>query len=264
MPESPECRRTAEELNDLLCGKQLTDIAVRSGRYHRHDEPDGLSKLKTCFPVRVEKVDVKGKFIWFELSNGVSIWNTLGMSGRWTLDSTKHSHVSFQADDTTIYFDDVRNFGTLKVCFDGKELKKKLKSLGPDILDAKTTLEDLDERLKLDKLKKKTIVEALMNQTIISGVGNYIKAEALFEARISPHRLCKSLSEDDRRRICEAVVSIAKQSYDSCGVSIRDYISPTGNKGTFKLKVYGKTGKGVVSEATNDGRTTYWMPEIQK
>lgn len=264
MPEAPECRRTAEELNELLADSFIYDIAILSGRYKRHGEPDGMSKLRSLMPIKINRVHVKGKFIWFELDKEVTIWNTLGMSGRWTTKPTKHSHVLIDTQENKTYFDDVRNFGTLKICFDKNKLKKKLASLGPDILDSNNDLPSFKKRLELDGLKTKPVVEALMNQGVISGIGNYIKAEALYRARVSPHRLCGDLSPEDRNELCIAVLDIARESYDAYGLSIRDYISPAGKKGVFQLQIYGKTGPGIIREATSDGRTTYWVPEIQK
>jgi formamidopyrimidine-DNA glycosylase len=108
-----------------------------------------------------------------------------------------------------------------------------------------------------------------MAQNIVSGVGNYVKAEALYLAGLSPDRQVITLQDEDYENLCEAVKGVLQASYKDCGASIRDYVTTDGEKGqaSTKFKVYGKKfdpcGNGVVRTKTKDGRVTHWCPAVQ-
>ncbi|NDC39239.1 MAG: hypothetical protein EBZ48_14540 [Proteobacteria bacterium] len=100
------------------------------------------------------------------------------MTGSWSTQETKHSRVVFQmSDGVKVYFNDQRNFGTLKMVPGRQELVKKLQSLGPDMLSEAVS----DARFTECLMKRPdwTLAEAVMDQSLISGVGNYVKAESL-------------------------------------------------------------------------------------
>ena len=103
----------------------------------------------------------------------------------------------------------------------------------------------------------------MMDQEVISGCGNYIKAEVLYYAGISPLRKISELSEREVELLYEGLIVIPRISYNYKGLSIRDYSDGYGRKGYFgdKLKVYGK--KNLKRTKTPDGRITYWDPKKQ-
>jgi formamidopyrimidine-DNA glycosylase len=109
-----------------------------------------------------------------------------------------------------------------------------------------------------------------MNQSVISGIGNYLKAEILYAAKISPHRLCKDLTEEEIKLIAEKSFEITNASYQSGGATIMTYRDENNEKGLYsrRFMVYNhKTdpkGNKVIKETTTDKRSTYWVPEVQK
>ena len=128
------------------------------------------------------------------------MFNTLGMSGMWSNVQNKHARVVFFfADAEPLYFIDIRNFGTLKIVDNLKDLNKKLKSLGYDVLTTDVKWREFKESFV--KKPNKTIAECLMNQSVISGVGNYLKAEILYCSKISPHRKIKNITDKSLRRL---------------------------------------------------------------
>ena len=94
-------------------------------------------------------------------------------------------------------------------------------------------------------------------------------AEALYIAKISPHRFVHELNDEELKRLYDASLWVIKASYDARGATIRDYVMPDGTKGDFKFKfkVYSQRkdplGHSVIKEATADGRTTHWVAEVQ-
>jgi len=269
MPEGPEVKRNTDFLNRQLSGKQIKEIKILSRRYTKAKRPFmGYEKMLEKMLI-ISEVLCKGKFIYFKFQDGSSLWSTLGMSAAWQKKETKHSRLYIKTTyGNEVYFNDIRNFGTLKYVESSEELNNKLKSLGPDVLSSYVDTELFKSRL--DKKPKWSIAKALMNQTVVSGIGNYLKAEILYAAKISPHRLCKDLSLKEIELIAEKSFEITNASYQSGGATIMTYRDENNKKGLYsrRFMVYNhKTdplGNKVLKETTEDKRSTYWVPEIQK
>lgn len=278
MPEGPEVRMTTDFLKNYI-GKFLSGVGLKSGRYYKKKEIPGW----LCYnrPSKLIDVDCKGKFIYFTFQEGDKefyLFSTLGMSGMWSNKMTKHSRVSLsfldkEDDDPNVdcqdlYFNDIRNFGTLKFETDKKELDKKLKSLGPDILANDVTLQDFINRF--DDKPNKTIAECIMDQSVISGIGNYLKAEILYYAHISPNRLVKDISRLEWIALHFNSAVQIRRSYKLGGATIATYRQPNGEEGLYnrRFAVYNQDtdplGNAVIKETTADKRTTHWVPTIQK
>jgi len=266
MPEGPECRRMALELSEEVSNKRLIDIVVESGRYIKKPI-SGIEDLLSDTPLHIRGAGVHGKFIFFLLDHEWSIWNTLGMTGGWSRKLQKNSRVRFMLEDGPVFFNDTRNFGTLKFVKGKQPIVDKLNSLGPDLL-AEECSDELFT-LNIRKKSKKTIVEALMDQSVVSGVGNYVKAEALYLSKISPHRLVSSLTDIDLQNLNLATRSVLVNSFESGGATIQSYRSFYGEVGdaTQRFAVYGRKtdpeGREIIKEQTKDGRTTHWVPQVQ-
>lgn len=272
MPELPEVARTALSINQRINGKMLTEVIIHSGRYMRHGDPVGLAKFREELPAKVDEVTFCGKLILFQFTGKSGkkwwAWNTLGMSGGWRSDHTKHGHIEFKTEDISVFFTDARNFGTMKFIDDIEQTKKKIKSIGPNHLADIISDELFKERLM--KLPKATMPEVLMNQSLIGGIGNYIKAEVLYRARVSPHRIVESLTDSEFSALNKATEEVVKASFANRGATISTYKGMDGEDGdfVFSFKVYGRetceNGYEVKREQTLDGRTTHWVPQIQK
>ena len=267
MPEGPEVKKVVDFLQRFE-GKTLDSIEILSGRYDRHGPFDGFKNLNVRLPLKILSVNCQGKFIYFYFSDDSSLWCTLGMSGAWMRKQRKHSRVRFTIENEDVYFDDVRNFGTLKFETSMSALAKKLSKLGHDPLKRDLDYEFLVRAF--DKKKSKTIAEVLMDQRVIAGVGNYLKAEILYASKVSPHRQCDSLTEKEIRRICNSTNKIMRVSYESGGATILTYRDENGDPGSFsrRFMVYNQKqdpiGNPVIRETTKDKRTTHWVPEVQK
>jgi formamidopyrimidine-DNA glycosylase len=271
LPEGPEVKRITVQLNSILSGKAIKNVEILSGRYKTHSAPTGMGQfLALPGEKKIKQISCKGKFIWMEFDGlpDVSIWNTLGMSGSWSRESEEHARIKFSlCDGNYIYFTDIRNFGTMHFVFTKGELQKKLKTLGPDMLSAPPSDADFAKIVK--KQKNKTLPEFLMNQKAISGVGNYVKAEALYLAKISPLRTCSSLTEKEIKNLKDSIDKVLSASYNSGGSTIKTYRDVFGNAGNFtsRFLVYGNDadpqGNPVQRTTTKDGRTTFWVPTIQ-
>ncbi len=267
MPEGPECRRMALQLSEEVTNKKLIDISVESGRYTKKPI-EGMEEILSETPLNIRGTGVHGKFIFFLLDNEWTIWNTLGMTGGWSRKASKHARVRLVLEDGPIFYNDTRNFGTLKFVQGKQPIIDKLNSLGPDLLAEKCT--DQDFAISIRRKSKKTIAEAIMDQSVVSGVGNYVKAEGLYLSKISPHRVVESLSDRELHNLNVAIRSVLVNSFESGGATIKSYTDFFGNVGaaTQRFAVYGQEtdpeGRQIIKEKTRDGRTTHWVPDVQK
>lgn len=308
MPEIAEIALTSEILLNYLKNKTLIDIEILSGRYSKN-LPVGYDKFKKSLPLKVIDINSRGKFLWFELSNKLSenkkygsktekknyiskkenktwyIWNTFGLTGEWYIDSKKkmnHCRIILHfKNGLKAYYSDMRNFGTFKFSTDKKEFDKKIKSLSPDFLK--------DDNFNLGRIKKMKIpiVKILMDQKRIgSGIGNYLVAEILYRAKISPKRLGSSLSDDDLKNLEYWIKYTIKLSYVDNHTGYMKNLEKESDKlkkknyhpdiklkeKTFKFLVYGKkfdkynnpVKKDKIVGNGKNMRTTHWVPAVQK
>jgi len=160
-------------------------------------------------------------------------------------------------------------------CFGGLALVDKLKEQGVDLLERALSREiSQTEWVRIfsrHPLQKKQICQVLLDQDTIAGIGNYLKAEILYEAGIAPGRLVSSLSSEDLEALREAAHRVILESYRAGGLTIENFQAPDGKQGVFEVKVYGQKtdpdGRDVVTwgakEGLKDGRTTHWVPDLQ-
>jgi len=267
MPEGPECKRIAELLAEKVSSRKLTKIEILSGRYTKK-QPDGYEAFSNILPINMIGAGAHGKFIYIILEGGSSIWSTMGMTGYWSETKSKHARLALHTDESVLYFNDTRNFGTIKFVGDKNELIKKLQSLGPDMATSNISDDDLKERLMFMR-SEKTVAQAIMDQNVIAGVGNYIKSEALYRARISPHRLVKDIEDAEITALNTSIKYIISKSYElKSKMSMVDFDKYNDPKYNIAMAVYNNKediyGHEVLKEKTKDGRNTFWVPQVQK
>lgn len=258
-------------------GHRVIDVSTSiTGRYSKQF-PEGFLNFKesiTKHTYHVKEIAVKGKFMWWKfVSDDASwyMWCTYGMSGQWTTEVTKHTSFIVEYDsgeNKKIVFNDQRHFGTIKFVNDNKLHLKKLASLGPDMLS--NPPDDVEFSIRVLKKSHRTIVENIMDQSIVSGVGNYVKSEALYRAGISPHKIVSELTSTELILLRKSIIDVLLESYESKGATFNSYRNPDGTKGTkqFKFRVYDRKvapcGHIVCVEETKDHRTSHWCPQCQK
>ena len=294
MPEVIEVLKYADFIRTKIKGKELTEIKILNGRYHRHGAFEGFGPLHKALPLKVKDVKTKGKFLYIELEGDRWLLSTLGLSGGWAWQSAKtekydfpvivkyldaaayhekvlkHLNVEFKTAAGSLFFYDMLSFGTLKVA-DAATLEKKLKTIGPDM--STITLPEFKEQL--DKATpSKPVGTVLMDQRRISGIGNYLRADVLWLCKISPFRHMKDLSPADMKRIWEATRFLIWAKYDYKKGRKEDYIEADHPKlpEDYKREFYvydqkeDPHGRKVKKEELYEGsqkRFIYWVPELQ-
>ena len=266
MPEGPEVRKNAESLAKRVSGRDISGIEILSGRYGKKP-PSGLTLLKNIIPIRVVGVGSHGKFMYWILDDELSIWSTLGMTGQWGDKPSDHARIKITLNDGEVYFNDQRNFGTIKFVRGKFQLIEKLKSLGPDMLAQDVTNNEFIKKLR--SCDEWTITKALMDQSIVAGIGNYIKADSLWLAKISPHRKILDMTDIELGSLNSSIKQVMRESYKSGGATISTYRNFDGSEGEYNQRflVYNQKtdpdGNEIIREITDDKRTTHWCPAVQ-
>lgn len=249
--------------------------------------PEGLQEFLTSFrypenhmtvisECKVVSVKTRGKFMYWELSNGWYLFCTYGMTGQWSPSAGKHVCLDVELTDGKvdianfhIYFNDPRHFGTIKFVKGEDQLKEKLSELGWDPLQDDLTKYSPWLISELSKTSK-PIGQVLMDQKLFCGIGNYIRAESLYLAKMSPWKPANQISKNEAEILFQACVDIMQTSYQYQGATIQTYKTAYGEEGRYSscFKVYGKKtdplGNKIIKEDTPDKRTIHWCPAVQK
>ena len=280
MPEGPEVRRIADQLTKHATSGTLDRIDFIDPRYTPGGTQmrDNIGSLVIALPVKIEKVDCHGKFIYWQLDDFV-IFQTLGMSGTWRQRKpSKHHRLTFhitKADGkkVALHYKDTRCFGTFKI-FSGTEAQEKLtkklsKELGPDLLSNRA-VDSTEIITRFRKQDSKTLAEVLMNQRVFAGVGNYLKAEILHECKLSPHTKVQDMDDFLLLNLYRVSRMHIHAAYAAKGASFQDYVMPDGSQGgqQYRFKVYRRKvcscAEAIKQERTKDKRTTWWCSGCQK
>jgi len=239
MPELPEVEATRKNLEKWVRGRSIT--RVLSDRRHRGVSHDAVLSLHG---VQLGEVDRTGKYLLVEMRDHLLVTH-LGMSGRLLRRETAsyvsepHHHVCFWLDDNSVLvFEDHRRFGRV---FLSPRDRSGLPPLGPDPLKTALSGQDL---IRLLGHRPTTLKAALMDQSIIAGLGNIYSCETLWGGGLAPRRLCSSLREVDFDRLALALTSIITHAVDAGGATLDDYRGTNGEMGDFdrRFEVYGRAG----------------------
>lgn len=278
MPEGVEVRLSADLIRPLVVGHRILNaVPSKKGRY-ANVKIEGFEKFLFQLEksiIRVKSVDNKGKFMYWTFDNDWYLFSTFGMTGQWSTQEGNHPCFSFFLENSlensyhVIYFNDPRHFGTLKFVENKHNLIEKLNELGWDPLE-ENSLSLNKNKIKRKIYNNKPIAQLLMDQSIFAGVGNYIRAEALYLSNISPWRPGMLLSDSEIDLLCESIVTVMNESYKYQGATIQTYKTAYGAEGKYTsfFKVYGRKidclGNKIIKEVTPDKRTIHWCPDLQK
>jgi formamidopyrimidine-DNA glycosylase len=280
MPELPEVETVMRGLAARLQGRVLVRAAVNRADL-RWPMPPGLAARLTG--ARVEGFRRRGKYFFMRISGGDSLLVHLGMSGRMTVaaDSAHplpvlHEHFVMVTDDGwRAALVDPRRFGSLDLVPTANEDAHRLVAgMGPEPLSADFTPEFLSAALAG---KRTPIKAALLDQTLVAGLGNIYVCEALYRARISPRRLANSVAGARAARLVPMIKSTLTDAITAGGSSLRDYKQPSGELGYFQhaWKVYGREGERCeacpgppdctgIKRIVQTGRSTFMCPRLQR
>ena len=279
MPELPEVETIKKAVEKGIGNAKILNIEIRN-RNLREKIPCDLEQiLKNATIIKHDRI---AKYIVMTLDNGFCIIWHMGMSGKVKISDTmpvleKHDHVIMQTSNGFVIYNDPRRFGLFTYCRVNEISSNKfLKNLGKDPFDEGLTEDYLYEILQ--KKKKTPIKVALLDQSVIAGIGNIYASEILYESEILPFRLCGNVSKKDCKLIIKNTQKVLQKAIDAGGSTLRDYKKPDGSLGYFQNMhcVYNKKGQkcphctcdinktGGIKSVTMAGRSTFYCESLQK
>ena len=269
MPELPEVETIKKSLKKKLLAQKVTSTEVRTSKLRWLLQENLASKINNQIILDVIR---KGKVLCIKLSDGFLLVH-LGMTGKVLIKShnytpLKHDHVIFRLRDISLVYNDPRRFGYIEWAKDIDKSHPRFYHKGPDPFDDEFTLQYLTSKLKKSKAEVKL---CLMNDKVLTGIGNIYANELLFRARISPVKRSHLLSNTEILKIFENTRPLLEEAISLGGSTLRDYVDSNGEKGTFQdyHRVYNRHGKPCVicgaeiEKVVIAGRSTFFCPVCQ-
>lgn len=283
MPELPEVETTVRGLKKTILGLTIknvwTDLSTKDKR-----KKNTLANPR-YFPIfkkevvnkKIISVKRRAKNILINITGEKTILIHLKMTGYLYFGENpkiKFTHAIFSLSNKKyLVFSDMRKFGKITL-LDTKTIhnNKHLKDVGPEPLDKKFTLEKLIQRL--NPCKDKKIKVALMDQSIIAGIGNIYSDEILWRAGVHPEKKVSQIKNGELKLLFKAIKETLAKGIDFGGDSMSDYLNIYGKPGKFQLhhKSYRRTGekcrkkecKGIIKRIVLNGRSAHFCSMHQK
>ena len=298
MPELPEVQTIVSDLNKKIVGYTIVDFWSDWPKAIKNKTLANFKKeIKGKKILKVRRI---GKNIFIDLSSEKTLYIHLKMTGHllikannhklktknyfndkvnsyihhiWTLKSSAKHPASILPSlrggskggvtNLTLEFSDVRKFAKI-VLDDTKKINElpEIKKLGIDAMSPEFILKKFEEIL--NRRKNKSIGLVIMEQELISGIGNIYRSEILYAAGVLPQRKIASLSKNERTKIYKAILIVLRKAIKLRGTSDSDYRDTNGAPGNFQkiLKVYRRSGKPCTKCATIIKRTTLGQRSI--
>ena len=277
MPELPEVETVRRGLEPWLTGRKIKKLEV----LHR-----GANRARTYLPLeavngaKILRIRRRGKFLWFELDRDFALVAHLGMSGQFIvrdreapLETHARARIDFGDRKREIRFIDQRTFGWLAIddLVDSKRgrVPRSMRHIAADIFESDYVEADVIESIRR---RKSEIKRVLLNQEIVSGIGNIYADEALWYSKIHPERIASNLSEVEIRSILKSVKKVMKRALEAGGTTFDDlYIKVNGESGYFdiSLRAYGQDGRScrrcgaIIRRIAFANRSSHFCPRCQ-
>lgn len=272
MPELPEVETVKNTLKGLVLNKKILDVDI----YHNNiiAEPSVEEFKEKIKNQTINDIKRRGKWLIFELDDYYLV-SHLRMEGKYFLKNIgeqliKHEHVVFKFNNQELRYHDTRKFGKMYLIEKERlETSKPINELGLEPWDEKLTIDYLKERFSNKNIPIKTV---LLDQSIITGIGNIYADEILFKSKINPLDKPKDLSDRKLSDIIKYTRKTLEEAIKLGGTTIKSYESAKGVHGLFqtKLLVHSRVGEKCIEcgdeiiKITVNGRGTYYCRNCQK
>jgi len=278
MPELPEVEVVRRGLQAHVVGRTITAVRVHHPRAVRRHEAGPADLTARLLDARITGTDRRGKYLWLLLDEGdCALLVHLGMSGQMllgTVPNAGHLRIAAVLDDgTTLSFVDQRTFGgwllAEMVTVDGSVVPAPVAHLARDPLDPRF---DIDAVVSVLRRKHSEIKRQLLDQTVVSGIGNIYADEALWRAKVNGARIADTLTRRQLASVLEAAAEVMRDALAQGGTSFDSlYVNVNGQSGYFdrSLNVYGREGEpcrrcgAVIRREKFMNRSSYYCPRCQ-
>ena len=274
MPELPEVETIKRVLEPQIQGHTITSVIINRPEVIAYPSSDEFSR--NLAGQTISSISRRGKFLIILLNNGGRITLHLRMTG-WLLllpadfPEEKHTHVIFKLDNgSDLRFSDTRRFGRFWIIQNNEaDTCSGIEKLGKEPFDPSFNAQYLYHRLGK---RKKAIKECMLEQSVVSGIGNIYSDEILFSAQIYPARPANSLTKKEWERLAETIPKQLSYFIEKNNITPEEYLK---NKGQYYcnapyLQVYGHEGKPcpicgeTLCRKVIGGRSSIFCPHCQK
>lgn len=282
MPELPEVETVRRGLAHICIDKKIISVQVL---HPRATNPRSLAELDSVAGATIKGVNRRGKFLWFELDRPLALVAHLGMSGQFRVlenqreagGSEKHLRALFTLKSPgrsrahlELHFIDQRTFGWLAVAQYSGETPELVSKIALDLFDPQF---DRQATISQFRARRSEIKRALLDQNLMSGVGNIYADESLWRAKIHPQSIASDLSVGKIGKLLDSVHSVMSQALVEGGTSFDSlYVNVNGESGYFErsLEVYGREHDrcsrcgGEIRRIAFAGRSSHFCPRCQR
>ncbi|MDA3134088.1 endonuclease VIII [Atlantibacter subterraneus] len=263
MPEGPEIRRAADNLEAAIQGKPLTSVwfafpalqPYQAGLIGQH-----VVRVQTC-----------GKALLTHFSGGLVLYSHNQLYGVWRVvkageepQTTRSLRVRLETADAAVLLYSASDIEMLDA--DGVAAHAFLQRVGPDVLDMSLTADDVKARLLSPRFCRRQFSGLLLDQAFLAGLGNYLRVEILWLAELAPRHKAVELTEPQLDALAAACLSIPRLSYQT-----RGQVDENKHHGAlFRFEVFHRAGKkcrrcgAIIEKTTLSSRPFYWCPGCQK
>ncbi len=278
MPELPEVEVVRRGLQAHVMGRTITAVRVHHPRAVRRHGAGPADLTARLLDAKITGTDRRGKYLWLTLDEGdCALVVHLGMSGQMllgTVPNAGHLRIAAVLDDgTTLSFVDQRTFGGWQladlVTVDGSVVPEPVAHLARDPLDPRF---DIESVVNVLRRKHSEIKRQLLDQTVVSGIGNIYADEALWRAKVNGARIADTLTRRRRADVLEAAADVMRDALSQGGTSFDSlYVNVNGQSGYFdrSLNVYAREGKpcrrcgAVIRREKFMNRSSFYCPRCQ-
>jgi formamidopyrimidine-DNA glycosylase len=288
MPELPEVEVVRQGLDAHVVDKTITAVRVHHPRAVRRHEAGAADLTARLLDAKITGTGRRGKYLWLTLDDGSALVVHLGMSGQMLLGrptsagamsqrpqpKQDHLRIAVLLDDgTALSFVDQRTFGGWMladlVTVDGSDVPTPVAHLARDPLDPAFSRDGV---ITVLRRKHSEIKRQLLDQTVVSGIGNIYADEALWRARVNGVRLASSLSGTVLGEVLDAAAEVMTEALGQGGTSFDSlYVNVNGESGYFdrSLDAYGREGEpcrrcgAVMRREKFMNRSSFYCPKCQ-
>ncbi len=271
MPEGPEIRRAADRIEEVLAGRIIESISFGLPRLQHY--------AKILRGQRVQALETRGKALLTHFEHDWTIYSHNQLYGVWrivardrlpetgrslriALHTSTHSALLYSASDISVWPTPEINQHPF------------LSRIGPDILAPDLHWREVAARLALPEFRRRRLEALYLDQRFLAGIGNYLRAEILFAAKLNPLRNAASLGRGERGALARTTLDVSRRSYATAGITLparlaKRLVSQGLRREQRRFFVFGREGKpcyrcgAEIARAETGGRRLYWCPECQ-
>ncbi|MBG6244291.1 endonuclease VIII [Candidatus Symbiopectobacterium sp. 'North America'] len=262
MPEGPEIRRAADALAAAVAGDPLTGVWFAFPELKPYEtELTGQ---------RIEKLETRGKALLTYFSTGRILYTHNQLYGLWRVvdtgvvpDTKRDLRVRLETQHRAILLYSASDIAMLTP--DALETHPFLQRIGPDVLDMRVTPQQVQTRLLSERFRRRRLSGLLLDQAFLAGLGNYLRAEILWHAALSPQHTAMTLDEGQLAALSDALLSLPRLSYHTRGT-----VDDNHHHGAlFRFNVFDREGKPCercghpIVRTMLSSRPFFWCPHCQ-